>query len=219
MRLYLGALFLTLILAAASGSLKGAGRHHLLPWLPSVALAAAELAAVAGKPSRRPGASWIAAGAVLAQGVALFSLALRHGAEELQARQRLPGSAIVAELREIMRAHPGRAIEMGYGFDYALSFFRPVLVFEQGSYLLDGAALMDMQPFGLATPPATFQRLRDCDPPLWLFPKGEAPLGLMHVAPPYEPIFSPQFKAEFNRWYRRSESYHFYDLWVCAKAH
>jgi hypothetical protein len=209
---FFAALLATLLLACISGSLKGAGRHHLIPWLPSVVMGAA-LFLRDGKTSR---ALRFAPAALALSALCLAVSAFRHTGDELRLLARYPGRDVVAELVRIQESHPGKAIEMGYGTQYWLSFYRPVLVFKNSSFLLDGAALIDMQPAGLETTAATVERIRRCDPPLWLFPKGEAPLGLRHVAPPYQPIFSPSFKAEFASHYRLSEDYRFYSLWECV---
>ena len=80
---------------------------------------------------------------------------------------------------------------------------------------LDGSALMDMAPYGLAVTEATYVRIRACDPSLWLFPRGEEPLGLRHLAPPHAPIFPEEFKRAFRERFSLKESREFYSVWEC----
>jgi hypothetical protein len=209
--LYLGALALVLLLACGSGSLKGAGRHHLVPWLPSLALGGAMLLRYPGRGRWHPFAVALSAACALS----LLAIGARRATEGWLQLDRMPGERIVAELEAIRRSYPTQTIEMGYGANYDLSLYRPVLVFAQARFLLDGSALMDMAPYGLAVTEGTYQRIRACDPPLWLFPKGEEPLGLRHLAPPHPQIFPEDFRRVFLERFRPKESREFYSVWEC----
>jgi hypothetical protein len=211
-RLYWSAVGVTFLLACGSGSLVGAGRHHLIPWIPSLVFGFGTL--LTEPPVRWH--SWRAPFA-WASVLSMLVIACHHTGDAISESRRFPGKEITAELEEIQARHPGAAIEMGYGSNYALSFYRPLLVFASGEYLLDGAALMDMQPLGMAVTPATRERIKQCKPGLWLFPRGEEPFGLRHLAPPYVPIFDESLKREFRERFVLAETGRFYSLWECRR--
>jgi hypothetical protein len=208
------ALTLTLLLASFTGSLKGAGRHHLIPWIPSLVAGFALL--LRDTRSLRPALLKHVPAAAVISVLALSWSAFRHTSDVVRELTWYPGREIIAELGKIQENYAGKRIEMGYGLDYRLSWYRPLLVFKQGTYLLDGASLMDLQPRGLAVTPKTLEQIRSCEWPIWLFPAGSEPLTLHHLAPPNPPIFDEQTRAEFTKRYRFVESFRFFSVWACA---
>jgi hypothetical protein len=210
-RIFLVALALTLGLASISGSLRGAGKYHLLPALPYfVWIGSAVFQSGKNRFLFMVGIASIVALTWNAQRTVIgmyLDLSKRHG------------EAYAQELIEIQDTHPNDSIQMGFGHDYGHTFYRPLLVFRQNQVLLDGATLMDLYLAKAEYTEATLEHLRHCSPSLWVFPKGDQPFDLRHVGNSETLVFRPEISSIFFEHYEKVAETPHYDLWGCRKNH
>ena len=129
---------------------------------------------------------------------------------------------VTNDLQEIMRGHPGEAIEMGYGDNLGkaseATYLRPLLVFAGNPLTVDEAALDDMELSKLAMPQSTIAYVQSCQTQIWLIPKGERPFLVPSYydelgGPMIRDIFGKAFREAFVARYQKRESSGYFDLW------
>jgi hypothetical protein len=213
------AISLIIVLAAKPG----AGPYHLLPFVPLIVWLAASFDAAAATPtalawrSRAAAAFVLPAVIIIIAGIqqALFIDALRAAAHLHVAR----------DITTFADEHPGARIEMGYGGTSSykgsapLTFYRPLLVFRDGDYLIDAPAVQEHQLAGIGIPPATLHALARCDVAYWLIPKNEEPFATrnMYAATGFTPLFSNEFRRTFADAYRVTTTTEYFDVYACRK--
>jgi len=124
-------------------------------------------------------------------------------------------SDAINDVYQIEKKHPGTTIAMGYGGKYALTYYRPVLVFSGNPYLIDSVFEMDAALLGMKMPPKTFTALSSCQTKIWLIPKGDQPFQLRSFYG--GEVFSDELKSTFLATYELREQTRYYDLWFCKK--
>ncbi len=228
-RAYLYALILSTVGIIIIAAKPGSGPHHLIPFLPFLSYLFTILLARTDIIDQNEPLSKIGYLAISFKCayVVVFMVALSNASvkEVLTLEHFLnPASEnaaeIISDLELVMQRYPGQTIEMGYGTNnnYPLTYYRPILVFSGNPYLIDSAALMDMQKAGIDIPPATTEVLGACRTKIWLIPKGDPPFEQPNYYPPSLPLFSDKFKTTFlNRYELRKQSKYF-DLWFCKKG-
>jgi hypothetical protein len=219
------ALCMTLIVVL--GAKPGAGPYHLLPFVPLIvwlgASFDADIRARANADTEvemtwRPRATIaFIVPAIVVAGIqqTLLIDALRTAASKHVARD------IIA----FAEAHPGDRIDMGYGGTSSykgsapLTFYRPLLVFRSGAYLLDAPAIQEHQLAGIPIPAPTFHAIARCDADYWLIPKGEEPFTTrnMYAATLFAPLFPPEFKGTFQNAYHLAMSTDYFDVYACVR--
>ncbi len=123
---------------------------------------------------------------------------------------------IYNDIRKIIDKYPQETMEMGYGGQYAYTYFRPMLTFYANArHPLDAAALMHWQRTGYPFPTKAMEFLRDCRVKVFLIPKGGPPFQINNFFNPQEELFSEEFKKTFYQKYTLKESSQFYDIWAC----
>ncbi|MBI3288273.1 MAG: hypothetical protein HYZ74_02005, partial [Elusimicrobia bacterium] len=200
---------LALLMLAASKY--GGGSWHLLPLLP----AGAYLIAVALNDARPEGRSkgyFLAALAPFAV-IALMGSLLGVAALPLRLSLQDKDRMIRDDVRAIARKYRGASIGMGCGAraTYAWTFFRTEI--QEGDFILDTAALMDMQQGGIELPLATEESLRSGKTKFWLIPKGDAPFSIDNWYHRRD-LFGPRFRKAFLDHYRKIESTAYFDVWA-----
>jgi hypothetical protein len=203
-----------LVIVVALAMKAGAGMHHLMPFLPLAAyvtaLAYSHALADGGNDERLVVEVAMAAALVLpAMGVALGSFVVFVAP---QAADPVNVEAL-AELREVVRRHPGETIAMGYGepASYEQTFLRTELPL-QGKLIVDPAALMDMRQMGIPLPEATIQAIERGAVRIWLLPHDEEPFRLRNFYNG-DDVFGPEFREVFTKNYRLEERGLFFDVW------
>jgi hypothetical protein len=189
----------------------GAGRHHLVPFLPLAidALADAADGIERGRlPARAAAMSTLA---VRALGCALIAVLVLGSAARLAAgapRARQDDR----DLRAILDAHAGDDISMGYGdaASYADTFSRAAL---EAPLRLDGASQMDRAASGLSADRMLGAGLEACRPRYWILPGGE-PFSLQSYYAG-SPVFDAAFRAAFARRYELVETRGAYRVYRC----
>jgi hypothetical protein len=207
---------LAVVLAASK---PGAGPYHLIPFLPGVIYATSlmlQQVPPQGKKDVNPVNHAAGTAAFLAS---MAMVACLQTSYFVWSASRIPGTPVVEDISRFTALHPSARIEMGYSdVNEALTFVRPVLVFRQGSYLLDAPAIQEYQMSGVELPAATLRAIEECQVDIWLIAKGGQPFLIRNRYPVtgYAPIFDAAFRLAFQRTYRRASSTRFFDVWVCA---
>lgn len=200
------ALLASAAIVTVIASKAGAGRHHLLPLLPSLC-ALTHDAWRTSKPSLR------------AVGVSLASLTLVSligvgdwigEAQRMSARSRGP---VERELVAMARSAP-QPVAVGYAEPSDYTLFRAHVVELGGPYLFDLAAVMDMRRSGLPNGDTSTGLLSEGRVASWLVPKESAPFEVTDYYQLDRETFSPAFRAAFLAHYRRAERGEYFDLWV-----
>ena len=205
-------------IVACAASKPGAGPYHLIPFLPAVIYATA-LVLHESAPSRRETANHAAGVAAFLGSMAI--VAFFQTSYFVWSASRTPGAPVVQDITRFAELHPTASIQMGYSdVNEALTFVRPVLVFRQGSYLLDAPAIQEFQMSGIELPAATIRAIEDCQVDSWLIAKGGQPFLLPNRYPltGHAPIFDAPFRLAFLRTYRRTSSTQFFDVWECGRS-
>jgi multisubunit Na+/H+ antiporter MnhF subunit len=211
----LGGLCLGVILVVLAASKPGAGPYHLLPFLPSILYAAAcdldrlPASITQQRAFRRGVLAFVSCAALVA------FLQLTYFFREMTG---LRGTAIAADIRQFMDAHPSATIEMGPGSPgEALTLFRPLLVFRNNSYFLDAPAVQEFQMSGLTLPPATIQALASCVVDYWLIPKSAEPFSSRNKYPStgFRPLLSDEFRRTFANTYAHVGETTYFQVWSC----
>lgn len=206
---------MSVIVLAASKP--GAGPYHLIPFLPVVIYGTSLM--LHGIPVRGREDSNHAAG-VAAFVASMAMVAFFQTSYFVWSATRVPGTPVVEDVTRFAALHPSARIEMGYSsVNEALTFVRPVLVFRQGSYLLDAPALQEYQMSGVELPSATRRAIEECQVDIWLIAKGGEPFAIRNRYPAtgYAPVFDSQFRLDFLNTYRRASSTRYFDVWVCGR--
>jgi hypothetical protein len=211
------------------GAKRAAGPHHLLPFLPMLAYAACEMweptdqaglraAAANGLPASCP--RWLGPALVAALLAALLpgvaSRARRMTTGLLRADK--TGRELSEEVASVLARHPYVSIHMGCAGNrtYPLTWVRPLLEFAGRPVQLDPVALMDMAGSRLPLPAATLELVARGRSDLWLVPRGEPPLSLLHDyrGPPGEPVFPAEFREAFLSNLEPVERTRFFEVWA-----
>ena len=205
-----------MVLAPAAKA--GAGRHHLMPFIPLLTYL---FVLLAGRLREWPGGKGrryhIVTGAYLALFAAAVLNACARGGDTIRILASRDGFArsVIRDIERIAESRPGSAIEMGYGEKkgYDLTFYRPVLVFLGNPCLVDAGALMDMKAGGLALPENTIAALASGRTDIWLIPKGNSPFEMPTNYTPPDQLFDDRFRRTFFETYEFRERSEHFDLW------
>ena len=202
-------------LVATAASKPGAGTYHLLPLVPVAAyLLASKLAdgtggAEPGRWRRSLVAGWCT------------SLCVIAATQQFQFIWTMTGrraDRTADDIRAFASDHAG-TIEMGYGVSDPITFARPILVFRNGSYLLDQPAIGEHQLAGIPIPDATLTALQSCRVSYWLIPKGEEPFTARNFYPAvrFQPLYPEPFRQVFRTSYARVSETRYFDVWQCQR--
>jgi hypothetical protein len=213
MLLGLGLGVCAVVVAAAK---PGAGPYHLLPFLPVIMyLVSWQISNC----SRSETVDSVVARAAIAFLLATAMIAVAQQARLITTIMARSGARELEDIKQFADSHTG-VVEMGYGDTEALSLERPILVFRNGSYLLDQPAVREHQLQGVEIPRATIDALAECRVKYWLIPKGERPFGTLNAysAVLMRPLYSPEFREAFAATYKPVSSTAYYDVWECQSG-
>lgn len=196
------------VLLLGFGSKAGAGRHHVLPMLPSYgALLAWYWRQGVAWP--RPSRALCAAGMLVAMGFGV------EVATEMVARgQAMPAREVMAELDHLYVTLPAKDGMVGYSKSYDFANFRVLNVFAGARPFIEGAAEIDFHAAHQRPSAAVFERLRRCPYAYWLIRKGEEPFSEPD-RDETQSAFDPRFRSTFLAAYRKTSSLQYYDIWTC----
>ncbi len=122
--------------------------------------------------------------------------------------------AAIGEIKDVCRRWPGATIGMAFGSEekYPWTWYRPMLTFRGGPYLVDAPALMDLARSGFPIPESTVQALRTGQVKIWLVPAGDEPFSMPSLYPGDKPLFEQRFRDEFRAHYRRAGGTEHFDV-------
>jgi hypothetical protein len=193
----------------------GAGRHHLVPFIPIVMDALVD--GVDGIERERVGriaarASTLAIRAILAGAVVALSFA---SAQSLS-RQAPLARASALELRSLLAQYRRYDVQMGYGDSqsYASTYDRLLVAFEH-PLRLDAASQMDMTAAGLSSMKLLGPMIAGGQPEIWILPAG-APFSVESFygrRGAREAVFDEDFRATFAKRYELIQSGRFYRVY------
>jgi hypothetical protein len=187
----------------------GAGRHHLVPFVPLAADAFAN--AVARIECSRVGEGIARAGALLVR-VALCVVVLLMAASS--ASRLVPHArrarAASAELQALVARIGSGDWQMGYGdtASYEDTFERP-FASRSTHLLLDGASQMESAALGFSASSMLEKSLAAGDPSVWILPRG-APFSIENYYAGGPPVFDEGFRARFAALYAPVDAGRFY---------
>ncbi|HEY9611594.1 glycosyltransferase family 39 protein [Allocoleopsis sp.] len=221
--IFLLSLLTSLVIVAFIGSKAGAGMNHLIPFLPLVYYSFAlvlKLIINLNQATRARKINKYYYCAYISLVLALLTVtALRGVLNEIHLIHLANkyNNEPAQEIQEIIKMYPGFTIGMGYGGDYDLTYYRPLLVYEGNPYLIDAVSVMDAEYLGKKIPNETLKALKSCQIKLWLIPKGGSPFQLDNYFN-HRQVFNQEFKNTFLSNYDRREESTYYDLWLCKKS-
>jgi len=208
-----------LIIAAAAagffivvlvGAKPGSGVHHLLPYAPLVALL--------GSGVRVDEKTTVTVLTAFMLALTLKALTTGWYLIDVVSDNR-KAVALQSDVAAIISAYPESSLQMGYGSgkSYPLTFARSALVYAGNPYLLDSAALMDMQYGGMAIPADTIAALTSDPQTVWLIPKGEAPFSRLNWYYRNDPegyLFDQPFREAFLQEFALAGQSEYFDLYL-----
>ena len=202
----------------------GAGRYHLLPFLPALSFLAAHGVMCVWNARTSGGATiygfWMPLGALHIALLIKASINLYAGFSLLSSHAYL--AAIPADLDAIIAKYPQQNIYMGYGGNqkYLHTSFRTKLVFSGYPYLLDLPAVEDFEFSGIGIPQSTIDRMLSDKTAVWLIPVGEKPFSIVswYRRKDRTPLFNENFRDAFSKNFMKHESSHFFDIYLRAES-
>jgi hypothetical protein len=99
------------------------------------------------------------------------------------------------------------------GDDRRFDYYRPILLGLGQPYLLDYAAVMDMELSGMPLPESTRRAALESGNTVWLFPRGSEPFSVSTVYRQGEAAFDEAFREAFQRGFHMSGNTEHFDLW------
>jgi hypothetical protein len=212
-RLFIAAMAAAIAGGLLVGSVRGAWHYHLIPFIPLIAYLAASGSGPRDGRKTMSRARWMGR-AQLAFAFAAAFVVTCEQIRFLRPHARLARAEAVADLERIREAYPATPMTMGYGGDYRLTFYRPLLVFWGNPYLLDSAVVMEDRWGRVEMPPETIDAILACRIPIWVLPHTTRPF---HVEDHYtkESLFDEEFRTAFLQTYVLTERFYYYDVWTC----
>jgi hypothetical protein len=194
----------------------GAGRHHIIPLIPSGAWL---WASALGSPTRRLS---LGAGRVYERLLVIgFSFFLIFGlAKMVDSLRRLEPSlarSARAELLQILDREAGQSVAMGYGQPPAPNYLRAYPVAAGHPYLIDQITLMDMSVTGLEVSDSTLGLIENCAIDVWIQPVGYPPFVRSNYYAPDENTFGERLPEVFRSSYELDYSTEHLAVWRCAR--
>ena len=203
-----GVIVISAVIAGAFGSLVGAGTHHFMPFFPLLAyFLFNSYKAIAPKPQFY----LICLMVGLSYDAFISQKAMwKYFADwPLQMAQRSDLNSLRASLG------PG-PVELGYtdNSQMEMSYYKPELVSNGDSMILDHNAVMDMNGSGIIIPQSSIDIFKTCSIPFIILPKGNNPWGMQKA---HGEVFSANWVEEFNRSFKFERHSKFYSLYRCIK--
>jgi len=202
----------------------GAGAHHLMPFLPTLAVGVGTVLSRAGK-LEVPELIWKQV--LLIMLVSWLACCYTTASEGMRAEwkqavvQSDPSRA--EDMENVIETFGGKYLLLsgaGGDADYAATYFRPILVFAGFPIALDPGALMDRKQGGTKLP-ALGMLLADVQkegpsakPVMWVIPRGSEPFSLHSAYPPGDGLFPPEFRQDFGNAFRSKTATRHFELYT-----
>jgi hypothetical protein len=203
-------LLISIIITSLVGSLKGAGTHHLLPFIPFIIYLGAMSYMTLEENKKSRAHIFLAAlfvglsydSFISQKAILKYFLTIPEQVREF------------ADLKALRSKYTG-PVEIGYGDNSQLemSYYKPYFVARGDSLLLDSDALVDMTASGMDLPESTFNVLRTCKIPYMILPRGDG-AWMMWSGFGYR-LFSDEWIKAFSEKYKPVESTNYYTIYKC----
>ena len=213
-RWLLAGLGVGMALVVLPASKPGAGSYHLLPFIPAVLYGVA----LGYDEARRSDQGDIVRIGSLAFAITAAMVAFGQLTYFLWGATLTRDKDLAADIQRFADTHPAATIAMGYtAQDEAFARPSPILVFRDGSYLLDALAIQEYQMSGLALPDATVRAIAECHVDTWLFAKSAEPFSARNKYPSsgYAPLFPDEFRRAFFNAYEHVSDTQYFQVWSC----
>ncbi|MGD9781916.1 MAG: ArnT family glycosyltransferase [Kiritimatiellia bacterium] len=220
----LAALILAWIVMAIPASKIGSGAFHYMPFLPAVALIAADLFRDGTDVRFRHSHGGFLIYACLASWIVCSSLSagFRLRAIKWRLESSSLANAVASEIQSVLDRYGdthvvlmGQAGGPGAGGQYRLTFLSPLLVFNGMPIGLEASTLMERKTAGMPTPPVrSIGQSPEGKPVLWMIPKGDEPFSLTTWYPPFDNLYDDRFRQDFLSLYGVSSETPHFDLYT-----
>ncbi|MCZ6842315.1 MAG: hypothetical protein O7G32_05740 [SAR324 cluster bacterium] len=126
----------------------------------------------------------------------------------------------VADIENIIRAHPGKKIAMGDGElkDNIITYYRPLLIFAGNPYLIDSVNIMVRKNSGYGLGAKTIAAIENCKIDIWLIAKANRPFAINSVHDGSSNLYPEYFRQAFLSTYQVRERVGLFDLWFCKDS-
>lgn len=196
------------------GAKVGAGRHHVVPLIPSVMwLWTRAWGSIERGLSDRSAARYsmlLTAGLVVLLGYGVFRMVASYRWVD-DALARSAGR----ELDHVLERESGRSVAVGYGEPKSLSYLRVVPLAAGHPYLLDSITLMDLSLTGRGVTPATLKLFESCAVESWILPAHSPPFVLSNYYFPDQNVFGSALPSTFEAHYSRVYTLEHLAVWRC----
>jgi hypothetical protein len=209
----LGLGLLSVVMIHIVASKEGAGRHHLIPLIPFVAVSfgygAARLSYL-----RSSMAQTIMVSAFLMWIGVLTVMTIPKQLSFLKPIIIQDRSSVIVDVKEAQVKLVGKRVAFGYSdlSSYPVTYYRPMFADVAADYFLDFPALMDMALAGMPLPYATLKKLVDGDYDAFVLPREGEPFSLPSGYT-NEPLFGEEFRLAFLAHYRKTSETKFFSIW------
>lgn len=203
-------LLISIVIASIVGSLKGAGTHHILPFIPFIIYLGVMSYLTLEESKKSKAHIFLAAlfvglsydSFISQKAILKYFLTIPEQVREF------------TDLKELRSKYSG-PVEIGYGDNSQLemSYYKPYFVARGDSLLLESDALMDMGASGMDLPESTFNVLRSCKIPYMILPRGNGS-WTMSSGFGYR-LFSDEWIKLFSEKYKPVESTIYYTIYKC----
>ncbi len=192
-------IFFTSIIASSTG----AGRYHLLPFIPVLSyFFTVILTDLKEKISLK-----IISASMLA--IMLMYIFTPYSSINYMGNNKFKRT-IQKDLINIMNSYPGKTIHMGYGDinNYSFTYVRPLLIYRGNPCIIEGPAL-----FGRDIPAQILNKLKSGYINIWLIPRGSEPFEIRNWDN-NKPLFNKEFKKIFYEHYECKNQTEYFSIWI-----
>ncbi len=213
-RWLLAGLGVGMALVVLPASKPGAGPYHLLPFIPAVLYGVA----LGYDEAKRSDQGDIVRIGSLAFAITAVMVAFGQLTYFFWGAALTRDKDLAADIQRFADTHPAATIAMGYtAQDEAFALPSPILVFRDGSYLLDALAIQEYQMSGLALPDATVRAIAECHVDTWLFAKNAEPFSARNstLRPDTRPCFRTSSAGRSSTRMSMSPIRRYFQVWRC----
>lgn len=210
--LYLGALFIAIVVSLYPASVEGSSWYQMNPIFPVTIDLTIRFARLLDK---SPRVQFAATGLIALAFIILIITPQKRFHRDLSNLSWLDEAAI--EVESIAKDYAPNPIELGLGADivktYPLSHFKAILGFRGYPITIDGWSDMEARFIGIDSLPGKIAHISNCETQYWITPKDEIPFTLHSYFGGL--IYDPALSRTFLDHYEIIEQRRFFDIWRC----
>lgn len=216
--LLFGSLLAGIVAVSVIALKPGAGRWHIMPFVPTVHYALLQFSKRHGLTGNfKAPETYMNKAALLILSFLFIAFITASDRMFVTSRQvvNTDDSVFVKEIEKIATQYAGRKIVMGYGdgTGYRSTFYRVLLVFEGHPAFIDAGAEMDYRLAGLREPRAAIENLQDCTYEIIIIPGGNEPFSMKSFYG--GSLFTETFRNAFLENYEIADKTAHFDIHAC----